>query len=107
MNFGVVWEHKSPETGEVRKLISSLESLEGVETVEVAKSEGRVILRELSSEHKISLQPLAVVEISEDMLETLQFCPEVRLPCLEHEEELEFIDVGETEFWVRQPWWFR
>ena len=112
MLFGVVWRYETPESGEVLKLLASPESLEGVETPDEAKKEGRQVLAEAAPEQKLCLKPLSVVEVTEQMLEILRDCPLVTVPTYDADDEnddneLEFVNVGNTDFWSSQPWWFR
>jgi hypothetical protein len=104
--YGIVWKY-STRTGEIRRLVSAPESLDGVETADVAKNEGRQILADVSPEHKKYLSPLSVVEITENMALELMNCPKVTLPAFDGDDDLEFVDVGTVGFWDNQSWWNR
>jgi hypothetical protein len=107
MFYGVVWNYSSPESGKVSRLMATAEALEETSSPDSAKAEGRLVLAELAPEQKSCMKPLAVVEVTPQMLETLKDCPEIKLPTYEDDEELDFVDVGSTEFWVDQPWWLK
>lgn len=104
--FGVVWKY-SRRSGDVVRLVSAPESLDGVETADVAKEEGRQILAEICPEHKKFLTPLSVVEVTESMAVELMNCPRVALPAFDGEDDLEFVDVGSVGYWDNQSWWNR
>lgn len=102
--YGVVWGHNTPECGN-RQLLSAPESLDEITSTDQAKVEGRQILAELAPEHKTAMKPLAVVEVTEEMMFALKGCERVFLPMDEDDGELEFVDVSKTQFWNSQPWW--
>lgn len=103
--YGVVWKDTSGE--KPRKLMSSPEAMEDVDTADKAKDEGRQILAEIAPGHKSTLAVMAVVEVSQDMLYGLQGCERIFLPMNDQNEgsELEFIDVSNAIYWTKQPWW--
>lgn len=102
--YGVVWQHNTPESGD-RRLLPSPESLEDLSTAEEAKKEGIQIHRELAHEHRSVMKPLAIVEISEEMLFSLQGCERIFLPNEDDDGELEFVNISDTQLWTSQPWW--
>lgn len=108
MPYGVVWRYQTPESGQVRRLVSAPESLVGVDSVDLAKREGRSILADVAPEHKVCLSPISVVEINEDIQEKLFSCPVFKLPMADEEDDdvLEFVDVDHLDVWTDQPWWF-
>lgn len=109
MPYGVVWRYETPESGKVIRLVSSPESLEGVENEDVAKKEGRAVLAELVPEHKTCIKPLSVVEINDRVLGILKSCPIVKLPAVvddgEEDTELEFVRIDHTDLWAGETWW--
>ena len=105
--YGVIWKYDSPDSGQTSRLVSAPESLDGVETADAAKEEGRQILSEVCPEHKKFLTPLSIVEVTESMAVELLSCPRVVLPAFDGEDDLEFVDVGETGYWSNHSWWHR
>ena len=104
--YGVVWQHNAPESGSLKKLMSVPEALD-TKTPEEAKKEGLQILSELPPEQKSAMRPLAVVEVTEQMMSTLNDCEKVFLPNADDDGELEFVDISHTSFWQNQGWWFK
>lgn len=109
MPYGVVWRYKTPESGHVIRLVSAPESLEGVDSPDVAKQEGRTVLTELAPEQKVCITPLSVVEIDDHIMEKLQQCPILKLPTNDEDddEELEFVNVESIDAWTGESWWQR
>lgn len=103
--YGVVWKDTSGDAA--RKLMSAPESMDGIDSPEAAKNEGRQILAEIAPGHKAALTPLATVEVSEDMTYALAGCERVFLPNNEADGELEFVDVSDTSFWAGHSWWVK
>lgn len=109
MAYAVIWLHNAPENGSVRKLMSLPESIQAENDAE-AKREGLAILNELSPEQRSAMKPLAVVEVTDQMLEDFQGCRIVTLPVhdeLDADAELTFVDISEIEHWVAHSWWLR
>ncbi len=104
MAYGIIWRYEGK--GSVQKLVSSPESLEASTDTE-AKEEGRQILAELSETSRAMMKPLAVVEISEDMLSAISSCDSVWLINSEDDGELEFRDVTELSIWSNHAWWVK
>lgn len=108
MMYGVVWKFSTPESGEVRKLMSRPEAMQETTTADEAKNEGRLMLAELCPSYKSAMMPLAIVEVGEEMIETLDGCAIVKMPMVDDEEDdLEFVDVSGVDYWAGQAWWVR
>lgn len=109
MAYSVVWKFR-PSQGSAKKLISTVEAMEGVDSVEDAKKEGRQILAEVTPGMKGSLSVLAVAEVSDEMMQTIQGCPTVGIPMGtdgDEDDDVEFADITDTEIWLNQGWWHK
>jgi hypothetical protein len=111
MAYGVIWQYTTPENGELKKLMASPGSVLENSSEADAKKEGLQTLQEIAPEQRSCFKPLAIVEVTEEMLSELSGCPEVTMPMVnedgEEDGELEFIDLRDTEFWAAQSWWHR
>lgn len=96
--YGVVWKF-TPKGGQALRLMAHPESLEGLDTPEKAKEDGRQTLTDLDPIYKEAMMPLAVVEISEIMVEAIGACNLIEI------EELMFVVVDDLDIWSGNDWW--
>lgn len=97
MLYGVVWKYKDGDV--VKRLVAHPESLEGIDTVAKAQEDGRSTLADLPTATQAQFSPLSVVELNENMIETLEQCD------FEEVGELIFVQVDNLTLWSNKEWW--